>query len=300
MTDFVPQKNRTALQKQNDIDWVQRWNDLVIARNWKYEPKTETDFDYWQKNAHDYSRRVMSRWTQPDSTRDFLIAALQKKAGATLLDIGAGTGNWAIQLAPYLAHVTAIEPSAGMSSVFNEVLQEQKPAIENISLVNGKWPEVQTRPHDFTLCSHAMYGFADLRAALEKINQVTRDTCFLLIRAPQPNDPLARLARRFWGHPDDSPNFHVLYNACLQLGIYPNVLFEEASRPHPRCYESPDAALEDLRMRFHLAETDPGIDKIRSILAENLKQNESGNWMLAMHVKVALVYWKPSLNPILF
>lgn len=285
------------VSSENDLDWIDYWNKLVKARSWKYDPKAETDFDYWRTHARDFSKRVTARWNQPDSTRNFLIQLLQKAPDSTLLDIGAGTGNWAIRLARYVRHVTAIEPSAGMRMVFREVQLEQQPAPENITLINGKWPEIETEPHDFTLCSHAMYGFPDLKEAITKINRLTRVTCFLLIRAPMPNDPIALLAKQILGRADDSPNFRVLYNACLQMGIYPNVLFEEFSQPHPRRYESPEAAMEDLRIRFQLAPSAAENDLIRSTIDENLIQSEKGDWMLKMNVKVALVYWDPARNP---
>ena len=272
-------------------DWLELWRELSETRNWRFDPEKGGEKDHWQKKAFAYSRRVQERWQQPDTTRDFLKTVLLNHPESTLLDIGAGTGNWAIYLSPYASKITALEPSDGMRSVLLENLQNS--SVTNVEVVNGKWPEAETGIYDFTLCSHAMYGISDFQAMVEKMNKTARNTCFLLIRAPLLSDPLAQISQAVWGQPNDSPNFSVAYNALQQLGIYANVLFEENPHPHPRIFESPEMAFQEIKKRFHLSDESKFDPLIRRILSENLQQ--VGNTLvLNMAVKVGLIYWKPA------
>jgi predicted O-methyltransferase YrrM len=96
-------------------DWIQLWNDLVSLREWRYQPnETPENHDRWKARAHDFDAHVRRRWAQPDSSRTFLVALLRAMPHATVLDIGAGTGKWAVILAPHAKAVTAIEPSPTM------------------------------------------------------------------------------------------------------------------------------------------------------------------------------------------
>jgi len=93
--------------------------------------------------------------------------------------------------------------------------------VENVQIVQGAWPDASVASHDFSLCSHAMYGCPDLPAFVRVMMEVTRKTCFLVMWAPIVDGVLAEAAMRVWGHPHDSPNFQVGYNAMLPMGLFP-------------------------------------------------------------------------------
>ena len=59
-----------------------------------------------------------------------------------------------------------------------EVLRENlvEAGIDNVEIVQGPWPDVQVEQHDFTLCSHAMYGFADFPGFVRSVMAATKDT----------------------------------------------------------------------------------------------------------------------------
>ncbi len=275
-------------------NWVSLWQELVTLRDKSFNCENGQPFDYWKENAQKFAERVRERWRQPDTTRDFLVKIFKENPGSTLLDIGAGTGNWAFFLAPYLRSVTAIEPSAGMRAVF--LAQQKELGTKNVRLIAGAWPETQAEKHDFVLCSHAMYAMPDLVTVIRQMQECAGKVCFLLIRAPLASDPLAILSQRIWGQPHDSPNFTVLYNALLTMGIHANVLFEERQHPHPKVFDSLEVAFQSIRERFRLPESDTRFDReIREMLAENLFPEED-HFRLNMRVKVALVYWKPIMN----
>ena len=271
-------------------DWLKIWSELVEIRNTHFALQEEGQSDHWSENARKFSDRVRERWQEPDTSRDFLKSVLFKNPESTLLDIGAGTGNWAIYLSPYAKRITALEPSAGMRAVLEENLMLSKPKVNNVTIMMGKWPETDVPEHDFSLCSHAMYGIPNFGEAVRKMNDITRKSCFLLIRAPLTNDPLAQIAQKVWGQPNDSPNFTIAYNALIQMGIYANVLFEENRSIHPKVYPSYESAFSDIKSRFGL-ENDSQFDTfIRSVLIDHLVQSEN-RWILQHNVKVGLISW---------
>ena len=213
-------------------DWNSLWRELVEikARSRKRKSGGKPPSDIWVDRARDFKEGVKRKWAKPDSSRDFILSHIDPDG--TVLDIGAGTGDWAILLAPRVRHVTAVEPSPSMVEVMRESLAAAK--ISNVSIVQGEWPDVPVEPHDYSLCSHAMYASPDLKIFILRMEACTRRTCFLLLRAPSIDSVRAEAALHLWGQPLDSPNFTIAYNVLLQAGIYANVLMENTGLWKPR------------------------------------------------------------------
>jgi hypothetical protein len=61
---------------------------------------------------------------------------------------------------------------------------------------------------------------------------------------------MAKAARRIWGHPYDSPNFHVAYGAMLQMGIYPHVFMGSPDQWDPWTSASLEEAVAEVKRRL--------------------------------------------------
>jgi hypothetical protein len=173
-----------------------------------------------------------------------------------------------------------------------EVMREKLAAQghTNVETVQGAWPDVLVEPHDFSLCSHAMYGYPDLPAFVRRMVASTRCTCFLVLRAPSLDCVLAEAARHIWGQPHDSPNFTIAYNVLLQMGIYPNVLMENTGLWDSRSSESLEQALSAVKRRFGL----DGMTEHDDFLADLLRRRltyQDGQYVWPREVRSALVYW---------
>lgn len=280
------------------IHWLSLWKELSEAqqRFWdnagpKKKAKTESaaDNDSWKEKADHFDALVRKRWEQPDSTRDFILSALRSRPGATVLDIGAGTGAWALLMARHAGRVTALEPSPAMRAVLARNAQSQ--GLDNIDIVDGSWPAAVIDPHDFSLASHSFYGCPDFASIIRRMNQVTRDTCMLLLRLSLSDALMARAATLVWGQPHDSPNFQVAFNALLDMGIYPNVLIETPNHWEPWSHESFEAALAELLARFNLTAQSPHAPALEQMLKQELTQRD-GRWIWPNGIQSALVYWK--------
>jgi SAM-dependent methyltransferase len=269
-------------------DWSQLWEELVeIRAAGRAGGAAEAPpRDPWNDRARQFKQGVRRRWERPDSSRDFILSQLD--AGSTVLDIGAGTGSWAALLARRVRHVTAVEPSESMIAVMRESLEEEK--IGNVSIVEGSWPDVYVEPHDFSLCSHAMYGYPDLEAFVLRMIACTRRTCFLLLRAPSLDGIRAEAARHIWGQPLDSPNFTIAYNILIEMGVYANVLMENTGLWKPRVSASIEEAHGDLK-RFLGLTDDPEHDGYLLTLLRRRLHWRCGRYLWPPEVRSALVYW---------
>lgn len=267
--------------------WADLWKELVMLND-RWQEVGETQEDHWKKRARPFSEEIQKRWSSPDSSREYLVSILSANPEATLVDIGAGTGAWAALAARYAAAVTAIDRSQAMLAVMRENLNEA--GIRNVLMIQGTWPQVEIEPHDFSWCSHAMYGAPDLPGFIRKMVEVTRRTCFLLIRAPKLDGLMAEFARMVLGHPYDSPNFVVAYNTLIEMGIYANVLIENTGLWKGWTNDSLEEALADVKRRLGL-KNNPAYDaNIYRRLEEELTYVD-GKYVWPPGLRSVLIYW---------
>ncbi len=269
-------------------DWPLLWKQLVEVQTGAMKKKEDRAGDSWAEKARSFDEGVKRRWSKPDSTRRFLVDLLKAHPGSSVLDIGAGTGSWACMLAPHAVKVTALEPSPAMIAVMEEKIREL--GIGNVEIIQDSWPGACVDDHDFSLCSHAMYGSTDFPFFVQRMNEVTRRCCLLLMRAPTPDGIMAKIAREVWGQPHDSPNFQIAYNILLQMGIFANVLMEDSGQWKPWTNDSLDEAVAEVKRKLGLDGHDSHDPFIRKILQENLTLDD-GRLSWPSGVCSALAYW---------
>ncbi len=270
-------------------DWNALWRELVEIKEHSHKRKSgkARQSDIWADRALEFREGVKRKWVRPDSSRDFILSQID--AGSTVLDIGAGTGAWSALLSPHARCVTAVEPSSSMIEVMRESLAAEN--ITNVVIVQGSWPDVSVEPHDFSLCSHAMYGCPDLAAFVRQMVACTRRMCFLLLRAPTLDGVRAEAARHIWGQPLDSPNFTIAYNILIQIGIYANVLMEDTGLWEPRISSSLEEALSSMKRFMGLNESSEHDEYLMELLRRRLTW-KGGKYVWPPEVSSALVYWQ--------
>ncbi len=270
-------------------DWNFLWRELVEVktRSRKKDLGPGEDSDVWSNRAHKFDAGVKRRWAKPDSSRDFILSRLDGRS--TVLDIGAGTGAWSALLSPRVRQVTAIEPSAAMIEVMRRRLTVEN--IANVTVVQGAWPDVAVEQHDFSLCSHAMYGCPDLASFIRQMVACTRQECFLLLRAPTFDGVMAEAAQHIYNHPLDSPNFTIAYNLLLQLGIYANVIMEDTGLWEPKESATLQDAFRRMKRHFGLNGSSEHDEYLMDLLRRRLKW-ENGRYLWPPDVRSALVHWQ--------
>lgn len=270
-------------------DWPQLWKELVeiklegASRNKNHHGKS-----YWQRKARQYRKRKEKQGFEMDSSRSFIAETLKGNPGSSLLDIGAGIGDWSAFLAPFAGSVTALEPSDEMGRFLTETVKSAD--TDNINCVQGLWPDIDIQNYDYTLASHSMYGVADIVPFLTKMTDISQKGCFIVSRVLYANTIMAKAAQHVLGHPYDSPCFQVLYNILLDIGIYPNVLMETGKTWRSWTSNSIDEALEEVKNRLGATGTDRYNDFLNSLLEKELVP-DNGKLLWPPGNGSALMYW---------
>jgi len=115
---------------------------------------------HFDRAARDWDQRPVSQQLAPIAAR--LMASVRPSPEAHVLDFGAGTGLLAAQIAPHVAHVTALDTSAGMLQVLAEK------GLPNLTVCQG---DVFTSPlprYDLIVSCMAMHHVADTAALLQR------------------------------------------------------------------------------------------------------------------------------------
>lgn len=272
-------------------DWLLLWRQVseIHEKRFAKEQDASGNQDAWKDKARSFHASVKKRWDREDSSRRFILGQLKEHPGSTVLDIGAGTGAWTCLMAPHARSVTALEPSPAMAAILKENLDEQR--ITNVEIIPGAWPDAEVARHDFTLCSHAMYSCPDFKGFVGRMGEVTARMCILLMRAPLMGSVMAELSQAVRGHPHDSPNFHIAYNALLQIDIFASVIMEDTGLwDRPWTNESIEEASGDVKRKLGLPQRSEFDEYIREILEHRLSR-EDGRYVWPSAVRSALVYW---------
>ncbi len=125
--------------------------------------------------ARDYEER-MSAEGYPGSLLETVARELDGLE--RVIDIGAGTGLFAIPLARAGHLVTAIEPSREMTAIMQEKMDDD--ASRRIGIHRCSWEEWRGWRHDAVLCAHSIYGMTDAKRSLEKMKALAGKTVLLV------------------------------------------------------------------------------------------------------------------------
>src|SRR5437588_8685532 len=121
------------------VDWAAHWRALVEKRSAFDSCGTPPVANRWDGRAARFAQLTQAL----DPASDPFVLALRGvvKSTDSVLDVGAGAGRYAFAIAPSVAHVTAVEPSGGMSAAFDTEVKSRGPS--NVALVAGGWRDAQ-------------------------------------------------------------------------------------------------------------------------------------------------------------
>ena len=267
-------------------NWAELWRELTERLLW---PEARGRGGRWQQDrASRFDAAVKRKGEErPDPLQDFVVGKLH--SSDTVLDIGAGTGRFAVPMARVARSVTAVEPSPNMAAFLRENAAEE--GLTNIHMLDVGWDDAEVDPHDVVFCSHAMYTSLDLVGFVRKMERSARGTCFLVMRVPSHDGVMGELSHHIYGQPHDSPNFVVGYNVLYDMGIYANVLMEDFVRTWTN--DSLEDAFERARRHLRLGDSTTHDGLIRETLARRLTF-EDGQYHWPDGMRSALAWWKPS------
>src|SRR5438105_1225792 len=141
---------------------IERWNELIDARAQQmdaaYARLGRTSSDFWDRRARSFHRATKDTVSDdPFFQRLHQVVTPQ----TSILDVGAGTGRFALALAPQAGPIIAIEPNASMLSYLRSGAAELN--LTNITCIPATWQDApDDLQADIVICSHVLYPIRDV------------------------------------------------------------------------------------------------------------------------------------------
>ncbi len=167
----------------NQKAWQDLWRHAL-----KNDPEIKKGMDHvgnWDRRARKFDQRTA---TPGAASRKERVFSMLKEAGAlqsgsTVLDIGAGPGNWAIPMAEMGMEVVALEPSGGMVEILREKMSARGIGPDRIRIDQRAWQDVDVKKEalagQFDLVFASMSPGVRDPETLDKAMQASRKFCYL-------------------------------------------------------------------------------------------------------------------------
>lgn len=250
-----------------------RWRNLVRARlaeMERLEPgRGTTGPDYWNARRARRFADHMNRGVDEDP----LLARLRRQVGrrSSFLDVGAGTGRFALALAPRVAHVTAVDPSPPMLAVLKG--EARRRGISNVDCVTAPWREADVSRADVSLCSFVLPLIEDAAGFLAKLDAVTDHRCFVYMNGASGDVLIDPFWRHFHGRSRrPSPTYLDAVDVLEQIGVRADVEVVPV-RTHSH-YTTLAAAAKAYREMLVLPDTAAVRAELRRLLASWLVEQD--------------------------
>lgn len=209
----------------HSIDWNCVWREQ--RRRHHEANRDSADASFW--NAKGAARRFYRAAQENNGERiEKTLRDLPLTDASRVLDVGSGPGALAIPIARRVSHVTAVEPSEGMRSVFDEEIAAER--IGNIDVVPKRWEDVSVAddlspPYDVVFASYSL-DVPDIVDAVRKLEEASSRYVYIYWFAGETS--WDAMSRELWPllHGSSfasSPKCDILYNVLYSMGIYPNI-----------------------------------------------------------------------------
>lgn len=186
--------------------------------------------DFWDKDSDTYDHSASHAASDPVEAAAWRAALSRHlpEPGASVLDVGAGTGAMSLLAAELGYRVTALDLSRGMLEKAGRKADGQGLEIE---FVVGSSAEPPPGPFDAVMERHVMWTTPDPVAALEAWRKVAPDGRLVLLEGVYGSRSLAQRARRetarvvrraLGAHPDHHADYDPEVLAQLPLARMPS------------------------------------------------------------------------------
>lgn len=275
-----PEEPPSTVMADGTIDFIAAWRTAMLFHaDARIDPAVDRAF--WEDYARVYDEHTATPGSY-DRTLDALTALVRPTD--TLLDVGAGTGRFALPLARHVRTVTALDYSPAMLTILQRKARDA--GIANIAIVEAALETMTVPPHDVVLAAWSLYRQVDIAAALTALIRVTTRTLVIAASdtAQAPHHPFLL---EIWGRHGEPEHTVYLYllGALRQLGYRADlrVLWETRQITAPtiaavaRSLIPQDASIRD---------TERFIALLRPLLAE-----ADEGWHYRYTVPVNLLVW---------
>lgn len=269
---------------------VERWQAIIDARakqmDAAYAKLGRTSADLWSRRASAYYRATK---LSIDNSPFLLRLRREITPDVTVLDVGAGTGRYALALAPKSKQVIVVEPNAAMLDFLRTDAQNQ--GITNITSYQTTWQDApDDLEADIVICSHVLYPIRDIVPFLRKLQTSARHACYLYLYATHLEVLTGHLWKHFHGAERCYPPGYIhALDVLFEMGIYANV--EIVKFPQSMRYPSLDVAMEELTEQLILPDDDKTRDELRALLTGWLVERDGMLTPPPQDMMCAILWW---------
>jgi SAM-dependent methyltransferase len=233
------------------------------------------------------------RRDDPDRTDDPILNELFEDvdASTTVLDVGGGTGRYAIPLASRAKHVTVVEPSNGSIEVLESIAAER--GITNITSIQSDWDTAEVEQADIVLCSVVLHHVPDAGPFIVKLGQKAIGRVMIAELVEFPGIIEMPFWERVYGNaPTPLPGLPELLNVLWEMGIYPDV---EMFPPKTVVLDDDRVATADqLRRRLSIEAGSMEAERLESAMAELLQDTPEGLTIKGVNPRrYGIISWQP-------
>ena len=269
-----------------------RWRRLVVDRLEEMERLSAglglLSGHFWDRRADRYAANV----NLADTEGDPFMRRLRQITGpsSSAIDVGAGTGRFALCLAPGVRQVTAVDPSAAMLAILRR--DAERLGLTNVTTVLGTWEDAGTPPADVVFSAFVLPVVPDAPRFLKKLEAAARHHALLYLGAYCGDAVLDPLWRHFHGAPRaPGPSYLDALAVLRELGVSPKVkVVEIANR---RRFSTLDDAVEHYRDGLLLPD-EPGVRReLAGLLTTWLLGRRGALRPPLRAVPAAIIHWRP-------
>ena len=237
-----------------------------------------------------YSNRPLDPYRTDDASLNALFKALG--SSEEVLDVGGGTGRYALPLATRARKVTVLDPSSDSVELLKSRAAEA--GISNITVINEQLEGTNAPVADVALCSLVLHHVLEAESFVSKLQRHATDRVVILEMVETPGAMYAPFYEKVFGlAPAPMPGLAKVMELLWAMDIYPDV---EMITPEPIVVDTDrDAALEQLRRRLAIQEGTTQDERLRAAADELLEETPIGITVRGVAPRrQAIIMWRPT------
>jgi SAM-dependent methyltransferase len=216
-----------TIKLNNPDTWTSMWEEALNSSQKGRNKNEDLGVERWNSRARQFAENATKPGTQ-DKTEEllgWLIQAGALKAGFRVLDLGAGSGRYAIPMALMGCQVVALEPAEAMVEHMRERMTQEN--ITNITILNKTWQDINLDQDkmrgQFDLVFASMTPGIQAPDDLMKMIGASRLACYLSGHTKDRWRHLEKLWRVIYGQdmPETPGDFLYRFGLVYAMGYMP-------------------------------------------------------------------------------
>jgi SAM-dependent methyltransferase len=262
------------------------WRARVVADKKQVERSRE------EPDPTDFYAPVTDRFRMdPRRTDDPTVNALLAVARPedVWLDVGAGGGRYALPLALHVERVIAVDPSPSMLAALRDDARSE--GIDNVDVIESRWPMTQPPSGDVALMAHVGYDIADIGPFVDQLEAQASRLCVAVLGA----SAMQTTGQLFWRevHGEDRVRLPALPEFVTLLFARGRVPVVTIVDRVPPSFASYDEALAMARRQLWVRAGSVKDVRLQAVARDALTERDgrlSFDWT---PTKIGIVAWSP-------